>query len=118
MSVQGPDGSSDIDFELKAKAALDQIEDEARKMGLYIDEAHVMRAQTGELVFVVQFLLGDIAFTERVQFPDKAATNSMVETMEKQLQQDTFLDERERLRKVLESGDVFAALDEPDDLGH
>lgn len=104
-----------MEFELKAKAAFEQVEDRARQMGLYYDNAHAMMLPDGELVLMVDFILGDVAFTDRVQNPDRYATDNMVGIMEKQYQGDEFLAQRERIRKALAEGkDAVDALDNED----
>lgn len=92
------------DFEIQAKAAFEKIEDKARQLGLYSDQVHAMMTPDGQMVLVVQFLLGDIAFSDRVQNPQKHQTTRMVDDMEKSMQTDTFLEERERIKRNLEAG--------------
>lgn len=110
----------EMEFELKAKAAFEQIEDKARQMGLYHDGARAVMMPDGELVLMVDFVLGDVAFSDRVQNPQRYATDSMIRTMEKGQQDDDFLNERERIKTALAEGkDIFSALDgEPEDLGN
>lgn len=110
----------EMDFELKAKAAFEQIEDKARQMGLYYDSARAVMLPDGELVLMVDFILGDVAFSDRVQNPQRYSTDTLLRTMEKGQQDDDFLNERERIKQALARGeDPLSALGgEPEDLGN
>lgn len=109
-----------MDFELKAKAAFEQIDDKARQMGMYSNEAHGMQLPNGDMVLIVDFIVGDIAFTDRVQNPERYATDNAFRTMEKGMQSSEFLSEHERIKQALAAGkDPLAALDDDDtDLGN
>lgn len=109
-----------VEFEAKAKAAFDLVEDKARQIGLYADEAVVMMMPDGNPVLVVNFMIGDVAFSERVQDPQKHATNSMVDTMKQGILGSSWLDERDRLQKALRAGiNPLDAISTPrEDLGN
>lgn len=106
------------DFEIKAKAAFERLEDKARKMGLYVDHVQAVMGADGELVLVADFILGDVAFSDRVQNPEKYSTNTMVDTLEKSMQTDTFLEERAKIQRNLAAGRDPLADDPETDLGH
>lgn len=100
---------NETEFEIKARAALDRLEDKARQMGLYVDSAHVLlmpvpQASEPEMVFAVNFTLGDIAFSDRVQNPDKHATDSMIRTLEMQMRSDDFLEQRTKIQENIAAG--------------
>lgn len=82
----------------------DVLDDLARPLGLYVEGIDWAVDSMGQEVCVATFILGDVAFSDRVQAPQRHATNSMVGIMEKQLQGDTFLDMRERLRLAIAEG--------------
>lgn len=102
--MNGPEPQDEGDFEIKCKAAMEKLEETSRKMGLYPEQAHAMKMPDDSFVFVVEFLLGDVAFSDRVQNPQKYSTDTMVNTMEKNLLGDTFLEERAKIQKRLAAG--------------
>lgn len=84
--------------------AVEVIEDLARQLGMYVENADWLPAPEGGEFLVVNLIIGDIAFTDRIQNPEKYGTDHAVALMEKQLLNDDFLDQREKLRAALESG--------------
>lgn len=104
MPYSGNEPEDQGDFEIKAKAAFEKLEEASRKMGLYPERSQAMQMPDGEFVLVTEFLLGDVAFSDRVQNPQKYSTNTMVNTMEKNLLGDTFLEERAKIQKRLAAG--------------
>lgn len=121
MMPAGQNGPDEIEFELKAKAALDELEDDARKIGLYVDSAHVMPDPqgSGEMVFMVDFMLGDVAFSDRVQNPEQYGSDQILRGMEAGMQRSDFEETREKMIESLKNGgSLDSFLDEPEDLGN
>jgi hypothetical protein len=84
------------------------LDDLARQLGMYVEHYNWIPTPDGQEALVVDFVLGDIAFSDRIQNPQKYSTDDAIRRIAKQLEADTFLDERTRLKEVLaQGGDVL-----------
>lgn len=85
-----------------------EMEDKARLLGLYVEgEPQIVMTPTPmgpKIGIAVQFNIGRVAFSERVQNPEKNKVEDTARSMEVALKDDLFLDERERIRKGLAEG--------------
>jgi hypothetical protein len=86
------------------------FEDKARTLGLYL-EGHPQIAMVpmpphGQPVVALQvmFQMGRVAFSDRVQFPEKEKVDDTARVMEVGLKDDMFLDERQRIADGLAAG--------------
>lgn len=82
------------------KKTMESLEQAARKIGLYVESAGtgVVPGQDVNLL-VVTFTLGEVAFSDRVQNPDKDAAESEFRTMAVQTEEEIFNQLQEDLRK-------------------
>lgn len=106
-------------------AAGSLLEDEARKIGLYAQAMNVGTShdpnsnEHGEPVLIATFLLGDVAFSARVQDPEQAAVNDEFAKMESDVANDTLNTVeglqalRDRLSKKKDDEDDDAAPHDP-----
>ena len=94
---------------------MEKLDDEAKKLGLYIQgygvtqvpdmEGEPIEHEDGHMtvpakkVVAATFLLGDLAFTDRVQFPEKFEQDEQTRLMMKQMGVD---DEAESLKQELQ----------------
>lgn len=81
----------------------EQLEEGARKIGLYVRDFGVGTANPldpdAPPVAVASFLIGDIALSDRIQDPEKENINKEVHRMGTQLEVEEFEALRERLAK-------------------
>lgn len=96
---------------------IEKMESTARALGLYLQTARGQRQPLEEFVLVgtdpvvrpfvvAQFLLGDEAFSDRVQHPEKYSDEAVMKGMEHA----TYESEAERImRRFAESGELFDA---------
>lgn len=98
-----PDAHGGPPFELveKAKQATSDIDDGARKIGLYLQDSHlaVDPREPTKMVIVAQFLVGDVAFSDRVQNPVADEDLDQVKALESDLKKQEFEELRERLQQ-------------------
>lgn len=101
----------DENIELFTK--IEPLEDAARQIGLYLEEAGVIQNQTGEQAIFVNFAIGDVAFSDRVQHPERYTVDTEFRNMQTNMARDDFLDARARIAEALKKGeDPFAQQDE------
>lgn len=111
---------ADTDLLIERYSAL---EDEARKLGLYVDDhqissvhTHVGGACADRAGLVAQFSIGDLAFSKRVQDPAGYDFDQSFRELELDAQTDEWLDARARIQKNIAAG--RDALDDGDDEEH
>lgn len=92
---------------------LPQIEDEARKLGLYLEQAAAMEVAPGVPALIARFTIGDVAWSPRVQDPDNDDVDRRFGEVAAQLKDDEFLDIRSRMQRNLAAG--LDALDDDDE---
>lgn len=98
------DGYEGISFEDKeaAKAVMEKIEAATRKLGLYVQTTDlVLIAEHGgepRLGIAASFLIGDLAWTDRVQDPEADETADEIASMETHLTREKAQELRDRLR--------------------
>lgn len=96
--------------ELARKAP--ELEDAARQIGLYMDEAAVM-GDENQVALVARFSIGKIAFSDRVQHPEKYTVDRELAQMEIGVAKDEFLDARTKIAEAIARGEDPFAEDEP-----
>jgi hypothetical protein len=82
---------------------LPELEERARRVGLYLEGSAVVQSQ-GRPLLVTRMLLGDVAFTKRVQNPDADDVDRELEEMTARIQDDEFLDARQRIARNVAEG--------------
>ena len=87
-----------------AASALEQLEDAARKLGLYLDRAMWVPTPGGPPALVVDFLIGDVAWSPRVQDPDQAAADTAFSQIAVEETKTDFDDLAERIRRNIAAG--------------
>lgn len=101
-----------------------EYEDKARTIGLYLEgHPQVVMVPTPphgqpRVALQVTFQMGRVAFSDRVQFPEKEKVDDTARTMEVALKDDMFLDERARIEQAMKEGkslDEILLGDDPDD---
>jgi hypothetical protein len=83
------------------------IEEAARKIGLYVDASQVTVLPTpfgAQAALVVDFLVGDIAFSKRVQDPDTDSFDRQFKELEVSMQDDEFLEARAQIQRNVAAG--------------
>jgi hypothetical protein len=98
-----PEGSGDEEFDLLTRA-IPEMEDAARKIGLYMEQAVPMQVPLppyGEpqLAVVAHFTIGEVAFSDRVQQPEVDQLERQFAEIEAGAAADEFLDIRNRLAR-------------------
>ena len=97
-------------------AAFPELEDVARPLGLYAAAHMIVPATIGHPAggggpvpaLSVQFDIGEVAFSDRVQNPDAAAVNQTFREIEADAAVDDYLDTRARIERNLAAGrDAF-----------
>lgn len=87
-----------------------EMDDKTRLLGLYVDDdpqiAMVPSPHGGppRIGLAVSFTIGQVAFSDRVQFPEQEDVNKEFRKMEVTIKDDQFLDERARIQKGLAEG--------------
>lgn len=101
---QDPDATSDTWFELRGR--FEPLEAALAKIGIY-NPALVPIAVPGipgGMALHVSALVGDVAFTDRVQDPEFREVDIEAERILHDVATDSWLDERERVRRNVEAG--------------
>lgn len=94
--------------EAKLHTATALLDDELRRIGLYLETTQVIEAPHGESVLYCEVLVGDVAFTTRVQDPEQSDVDKEFKRIERSAVQDTFLSTREDLaRRIAEGRPLF-----------
>lgn len=97
----------------------EQLEDKARKVGLYIRDFGIGTAHPGDPdappVAIASFLIGDVAMSDRVQDPEKENINKEVHRMGTQLAQEEFETLREKLAREAGAATENEEADENED---
>ena len=110
MTSQG----TPVDLEAKSRELLDALEDRARKLGLYMEQSGVVPPPDfdGEgtpeyLIVAADFMIGDVAWSARVQDPEQHAIDKDFKGLQDDLEHSSFDEMRERLeqqKRRLEGG--------------
>lgn len=83
--------------------ALEQLEKIARGLGLYVDQVNLGVVGDRELI-AVEFLIGDLAFSDVVQNPMQEDVDQAVALMSAQMHADEGLELRARIQRALDEG--------------
>lgn len=116
------EGEQELPPEIRAQFDLliersEKLIDKARQIGLYIEghpQVQIVPTPGGmAAALVVQYTIGKVAFSDRVQNPEKDKFDDQFRVMEIEAQDDDFLDERQRIAKALDAGlDPYAPEDD------
>jgi hypothetical protein len=105
--------AEDEHFELTQQ--ISKLEDATRHIGLYLEQAGILQNEDGHEVIVASFTINKVAFSERVQNPDRHSVDTEFKNLQTGMAKDDFLDVRSRIAEALERGeDPFAGEDEDD----
>lgn len=83
-----------------------RVQAEAEKLGLYAEDIRIGRAgmpgdeetgPSGPMVLVAHFMVGELAWADRVQNPEKVETDKAFKTMVVDLEEQEFEETRRRL---------------------
>lgn len=83
------------------------LADAALRIGLYADDVTFAPVPTPfgpRVAAVIRFSIGEVAFTKRVQDPEQERVDRQFKEMTFSMGTDRFLDERERMKKLLSEG--------------
>jgi hypothetical protein len=81
-----------------------ELEDTARQLGLYLIEAGVLEAEERQII-LASFSVGRVAWSDRVQHPERYTTEKELAVMEAGMQKDEFLDVRTQIAERLARGE-------------
>lgn len=101
-----------MDLEAKSRELLDALEDKARQIGLYLEQGGVVPPPGFEgdgtppvLAVVCDFVIGDVAWSKRVQDPEQHAFDKDFKAIQDDVEQDDLsameqrlLEQRRKLR--------------------
>lgn len=85
----------------------EKLDDELRKLGLYIERTHLVMIETPhgpQPALAVDALIGDVAYTDRVQHPEKYGVDQQFRVMEREMTGSDFDDIKERMRRNIAAG--------------
>jgi hypothetical protein len=116
-TIPGPD----VPEEFGAQASLLQeraadLDDDLRRLGLYTEAGQIIGVDTPmgpRPALAIMTVIGDVAYTPRVQDPETAAFDQQFRVMEAEEGTNAFLDERERIKRNIAEG--RDALDDGDE---
>jgi hypothetical protein len=85
---------------------IEELEVAARSIGLYLDHAAVVQLPPDgkQLAIIGDFMIGDVAFTARVQDPEQEQVDRMFFDLTSGLGNDDFLDSREQIKRNIAEG--------------
>lgn len=91
------------------RSKIEEVEDGARKVGLYMREGGMtlgpdFETQSLQPVMVLNFSVGDVAWSDRVQNPAQDTTESEFKKMAVQMEKDKFEEMREEMERRLREG--------------
>lgn len=86
-----------------AAAARDALDETAEKLGLYMDRAWFLDTPAGTVI-VADFMIGDLAWSQRVQNPDLDEADTAFEQMIADTAREGFDDLAEQIRKNIAEG--------------
>lgn len=90
----------EIPTEEQVEALVTQVVDNVEKLGVYSDGPPVfMTHKDGRLGFVVQFTVGDVAFTKRVQNPQQDEIDSTFHKFQSDEVREKFESIKEKFRR-------------------
>lgn len=87
----------------KLQAAVGEIEDPLRRLGLYVSTSAIAPSEHGPVV-LVDCLIGDAALSDRVQDPDKDASDDVFRQMEREERKNDFERTKEDIARRLAEG--------------
>lgn len=108
----------DDDLEARINLAAEALEDELRRIGLYVQTTNIVDPEkTGQpmpgVVVYMECLIGDLAFTKRVQDPVQHEFDHEFRKIEHSTVADDFLDLRSQIEERMRDGKPMFGLDDP-----
>lgn len=97
----------EFEARLEATGRVDTLEEDVRRIGLYLEGWDVApNSQTpDEFLVVCGFQVGQVAFSDRVQFPERFYTDQTFKVIELDDQVDEFLETRQAIVAALQAGE-------------
>lgn len=87
-------------------ARVEALEDVLAKIGLHQDTWHLgLPSPEGKPTIMVNYLIGDIAFSDRVQNPQKVTDDRVVESMDSSFKKEEFDNRVAEIKKLLKDND-------------
>jgi hypothetical protein len=83
------------------------LDDDLRRLGLYMEAGQMIGVDTPmgpRPALALMTVIGDVAFTGRVQDPEAAAFDNQFRVIEAEEGTNAFLDERERIKRNIAAG--------------
>lgn len=100
MSDLLPPEDDGFDAELRISQSLSDVLDPLlREVGLYIDQTQMQRIENGPTMVMVDCLVGDVAFTDRVQRPEQHDMDAEFRVMQRDLEEQRFADTKKALQE-------------------
>jgi hypothetical protein len=84
---------------------MEKLEDAARQIGLYLEQGGVAVGEDGQQAIIASFSINKVAFSERVQNPEKHSIDSEFKNIATSAAKDDFLDARQKIAEALERGE-------------
>lgn len=108
--------TDDDDQHLELAQRIEKLEDAARHIGLYLEQGGILQNEQGHEVIVASFTINKVAFSERVQNPERHSVDSEFKNLQTGMAKDDFLDVRTKIAEALERGeDPFASESEDEE---
>lgn len=107
-TIPGPDVPEEFgeQVSLLQERSVD-LDDDLRRLGLYMEAGQIVGVDTPlgpRPALAVVAVIGDVAFTGRVQDPEGAAFDQQFRVIEAEEGTNAFLDERERIKRNIAAG--------------
>lgn len=103
----GVDDQQDIPPERieAAQNAASLLEDGARKVGLYAQQVRLGANEDGSrMVLMADFLIGDVAWSDRIQHPERYDDTTTFKQIERDLMTDKFTELRDEMQRRADAG--------------
>lgn len=88
----------------RARTLVRDLDDGAQKFGLYSRQAQIGCLEDGQVAVVMDFRIGDRAFTDDIQNPDAAAEEDGMRTLEADVVREAGIDAFIETRRKLHGG--------------
>jgi hypothetical protein len=80
-----------------AQLVTGHLEPGLRKIGLYLDNTEMRRLPDGTVAVAVDTLMGDLAFSDRVQNPERHGIDAEFRQLRREMEKDTFEQRKQQL---------------------
>jgi hypothetical protein len=85
------------------EAATERLDTALRRTGLYVEHRYYLDHEGGRYL-IVDAILGDVAFSDRIQKPEAASDKRAVKEMDIEMRRTDFADTKAELRRRIAEG--------------